>query len=166
MDPSGLIEIFIGGAGDNTKGAVKNYFDQYHQSNPNSRYFNWDQGSDIQNLINSISPDEPITLIGHSWGADTASKLVLANPGMIDTLITIDPVSWNTPSYVNIDRLVGTWIDVDAHSTDPLQISNVIAWLGSDWGMGPNGIAETFIYMQANHADFPSLFGAARSQCP
>jgi len=76
----------------------------------------------VPSEITSGLPDgAPVTLIGHSWGGDTAAQVALNLPKRITTLITVDPVGKLTPwlhAYDSIANSVGTWIDVAAQPAE------------------------------------------------
>ena len=76
IDPDGLRDIFVGGAGDASSEIVKSYYSQYSKEHPDSAYYSWTQLDDIVKDINGTArnaPGSPINIIGHSYGGDTAA---------------------------------------------------------------------------------------------
>lgn len=162
IDPDGLRDIFVGGFGDGTSGIVQSYYNSYHQDNPDSSYYSWtDLNGILQDIANTPSGD-PINLIGHSYGGDTAAKAAMLACRKVNILITIDPVSHHRPDLNNLADDVGTWIDVDAEGNSGMQLSNLVAGIGGGWNGAPNGIADSYIQDNGvNHEDFQSMMNAS-----
>lgn len=159
-DPSGNIYIFVGGFGDVSLsgGIVKNFAERFNPvAGQQVVYRSWDQSSEIQNLINSQPAGEPINLIGHSYGGDTAATITANSARQINTLITIDPVSLITPNYSDVAKNSNFWMNVNAQTANSLERSNIIAGIGGAWNSSPKGYADLFVNSQANHADFSSM---------
>lgn len=169
VDPLGLYDIFIGGNNDDDSRIVNSYFTDFTKLHPdrNTAYFTWNQQSEIIALVNKIraecGDDEPINLVGHSWGGATAANVAeaLGKDG-VDLLITIDPVSriWSRPG--DLSDNVGTWIDVNATPSDG-NASDLLARLGGKWGDWPDGRADDYYTVDANHENFRALMEAAPS---
>lgn len=152
------VNIFIGGAGDHSYGhAVYNYYEDFKITYPSSTYLTHAATcDDISTAVPSL--DIHINLIGHSWGGDTAAKRAIDCGRTIALLITIDPVSWNTPSYADISSHATKWIDVNATGNSPTTCAqssggNFLAGIGSDWGSGPQNYS-TYFEAPFKHADF------------
>ncbi|HEV2681403.1 MAG TPA: alpha/beta fold hydrolase [Rhodanobacter sp.] len=161
IDPLGLRDIFIGGAGDSSSQIVGSYYAQYHQSHPDSNYFTWDQQDQILALVNSLNKNEPINLIGHSYGGDTAARVAQKACRQVDMLITIDPVSrFHGHDYADIAAHAKLWVDVNGTGGSAFQISNFIAGLGGAWNSGPQGFATSYIGADNVHADFNGMMNA------
>ncbi|GLQ96839.1 type IV secretion protein Rhs [Dyella mobilis] len=163
IDPDGLRDIFVGGFGDGTSGIVQSYYNNYHQNNPDSAYYSWtDLNGILQDIANTPAGD-PINLIGHSYGGDTAATAAQESCRKVNLLITIDPVSrFHNFNMQAIENAVGTWVDVDAEGNNPFQPSNFIAGIGDAWDGAPNGIADSYIQDNGvNHEDFQSMMNAS-----
>lgn len=166
VDPDGLRDIFVGGAADASSGIVKGYYDNYSQSHPDSAYYSWKQLSDIVKDINNTAknqPGNPINLIGHSYGGDTAAAAALQACGKVNLLITIDPVSrFNSRDLQALKGSVGTWVDVNAQGGSAFQFDNFVAGWGGSWDSRPNGIADSYIQDHfTSHGDFQDMMNAS-----
>jgi RHS repeat-associated protein len=157
--------LFFGGAEDGTNmgdsGIVSVYAKQFADAHPDTitRYFNENQRNEAFDYILSLPEGTTITAVGHSWGGDNAAAVAEHLPGRIGLLITIDPVSWFTPSYSTVRASVGVWMDVNAAPSRP-NFSDIVQWIGSGWGTGPKGHATTFMSVDTNHGDFPGMMRA------
>jgi RHS repeat-associated protein len=157
-DSLGLIDIYIGGAGDATTGIVNNWV---KENAPDAKYFEWTQGKDIKKLIDSQPDGEPINLIGHSYGGDTAAWAALNSCKPITSLTTIDPVSRFKPNSDDIKKKVKDWTNVNATPLVPDR-TDFIAALGGKWGDGPRPYSN-FITVDTNHGNFSALINATRN---
>lgn len=95
--------IFVGGAADSVYRTVEDYSLEFKKNNPglDVRFFAHDQIGRIRGLIDSLPAGTRISLVGHSWGADTAAQVAarLGDEGRpIAELVTIDPVGSFTGS--------------------------------------------------------------------
>lgn len=156
-DLLGLLDIFIGGAGDGVFRPVKGWYDR---NNPGGdTYFPQDSADQVIARIRKAlaeNPNEPINIIGHSNvgtdAGDIAAQACDLFGKKIDLLITIDQVGRLGASYERIKAGAGKWINVDA--TGPGN-GNFIAMIGGEWGRGPDGFADVFITApNYPHADF------------
>jgi pimeloyl-ACP methyl ester carboxylesterase len=68
----------------------------------------------VINLINKIPKGIKINLIGHSYGVDSAAKIVEKLLTRIHTLITIDPVGGDTQNIKTLKDKTKLWINVTA----------------------------------------------------
>ncbi|ULU25278.1 RHS repeat-associated core domain-containing protein [Dyella terrae] len=166
IDPDGLRDIFVGGAADGTYHIVESYYDRYHSTHPDSAYYSWEDLAAIIDDINNTTknaPGDPINLIGHSYGGDTAAAAALKACGKVNLLITIDPVSrFHFRDMQAIKSSVGTWVDVDAEGGSPFRLDNFIAGMGGAWNGDPNGIADSYIQdNSSSHGDFRHMMNAA-----
>jgi pimeloyl-ACP methyl ester carboxylesterase len=159
-DPSGLLDVFVGGLSDSTSGIVSTYQKYYAETNPDrsSIYFQWNQGTAIEQAIRDAlkqNPCEPINIIGHSYGGATAANVArdLSQNGIIpDLLETVDPVSYQkTPGVADV------WVDINSApaTTDS---SDVVAAIGHKWGNWPSGSANSYYTAPYHHGDFADLF--------
>ena len=164
-DPSGKVNIFVGGFGDTSLsgGIVYNYSRFSAPSNgQQTAYFSWDQGSDIQDFINSQSADEPINIIGHSYGGDTAAEVTADSSRAINMLVTVDPVSMSQPNFTSVANNSALWVNVNAQPSNSMQQSNVIAGVGGAWDSDTEESADISINAAANHADFSTMMNSAQ----
>jgi RHS repeat-associated protein len=164
LDPFGLVTIFFGGFGDSsTSHIVYDYFNKYVRAHPGQRIFYepWDVNpSAVEALIKSEPKSDPINLIGHSYGGDTAAEIAvqLANSRPVSVLVTADPVSHFPPNFNDIEASVGYWYDINAVGGGSLSgCGNFIAGLGGYWGHDPAGIASQFIDVPWNHCAFANM---------
>src|SRR5262249_8306507 len=99
---------FVGGFFDYAiRGPVYSAYTQYIQDSPSlgAAYFTWDQRSALASWIDANGG--AVTVVGHSWGAATAATVVAAGH-QVESLITVDPVSWLRPDYVAVAANAGT----------------------------------------------------------
>jgi RHS repeat-associated protein len=161
-DPSGLLDVFVGGAGDGRSQIVASYQRAFAKAHPTrkSLYFEHDQSDDIIKAVQAAiaaNKFEPINIIGHSWGGSTAASvsrdLKAANVD-VSLLVTIDPVSRR-----EIQGAAGRWLNVNAAPSE----SNGWAgdrWarLGGKWGNWPSGKANSHYDAPYHHNEFGDLF--------
>ena len=160
-DRLGLYEIFIGGFMDSKFRPVKGYYEDNFKSRGKSAYFEHDEGDKVIALINRITsecPNEPINVIGHSWGAETAEDVAKALPGVIDLLVTVDPVSrWWSKGDPRPN--VNEWININAGPSNR-DFSDTVASVGGKWGNWPDGKADAHYSVDASHAYFRNMMKA------
>lgn len=162
IDPDGLRDIFVGGLGDGTSQIVQSYYTVYHAAHPDSAYYSWRDLDDIVNDINSTPSGDPINLIGHSYGGDTAAQAAIRACGKVALLITIDPVSYHGPDPSSLENAVGTWVDVDAEGGSAFRLDNLMAGGGGGWNSSPNGIADLYIQdTTSSHQAFERMMNAS-----
>lgn len=158
--------IICRGAADGSSEIVKSYYSNYSKTHPNSAYYSWKQLSELVKDINETAekyPGDPINVIGHSYGGDTAAAAALQACGKIDLLITIDPVSrFHSRDLRALSRSVDTWIDVNGQGGGAFQFDNLVAGLGGSWNGGPNGVASLYIEDHfSSHGDFRQMMNAS-----
>jgi hypothetical protein len=79
--------------GDGVKDMADNY--------PGAKRFSWDEKDKILEEIHKHSPDQPVVLVGHSFGGDSAVEIANElnstknNFRPIDLLVTLDSVGFN-----------------------------------------------------------------------
>ena len=140
IDFLGLRILYVGGANERNSGQLVDFASNVGAAKDDT--FDWSQQSEIQDRIGTILKDnkcEPIVLIGHSWGGDTAAQVARNMSDEICnlTLITLDPVSGVKPfglgDIANPSRN-NIWINVhpDASLMDYL---NSVPFIGA-WGIG------------------------------
>ena len=153
VDPSGLVDIYVGGARDGTTKIVRSWVDK---NAVGSQYFEWTQGSQLSAFISSVPAGEPINLYGHSYGGDTAAWAAIRAAGRVNSLTTLDPVSLIQPDFKKLKCSVGTWRNVNA-APSQRDRTDTIASLGGKWGAGPRGFATSYAEANVNHGDFGGL---------
>lgn len=161
------VNIFIGGFGDNSGNYNVEHSDSLTGQLPaqgdgtygSNYYFTHSDEDKIDALINSLPDGTTINVIGHSWGGDTAAKVAIESSRDINTLITVDPVSWNRPSCSDVADNVNTWININPNSTSLLGGTggDTAAWFGNAWGSGPDAYATIPIETQMHHENFNGM---------
>ena len=167
-DSRGLIEIYVGGAGDRATGIVKGYAEI-----AGGEYFSWDQASSIRDFIRNLPADEPVHLIGHSYGANTAAHVALAlcrvegalGCRKFDSLTTVDPVSRMRPDFKELSEKVPNWTNINAAPANR-NFSDTIADIGGKWGDAPSGYANKHVSVNANLAEFRSMLFQVSERLP
>lgn len=152
--------VFVGGAGDANSNIVKGYYDDFVRNHPElvAKYFSHDDGTAILDYINSLPPNAPVTLVGHSWGGDTAVKVSASLNRKIDMLITIDPVGHvANATLVAAAKNVTERINVNSVGGSRFDWSNMVAGIGSPYGASPRGIANTYIETNTVHSQFREM---------
>jgi pimeloyl-ACP methyl ester carboxylesterase len=109
--------------------------------------------------------NQPVTLVGHSWGANLAVKVAASFNRMIDKPITVDGVP-NTAIAKASDFLAArtntkTWIDIrSTREGGTSGNGNAIAGLGEFLGGGVwnlGGLPDRTSTVSGNHGDFQKL---------
>ena len=138
LDPLGLKTYYIGGAGEHTFGGpMQTATCPYCGSSLTGGQtpYSWDQYDDILADIaatKQANPDEPINLVGHSYGGDTAYLVARDSNYTIDNLVTLDPVSHFTFD-VSKPNNVANWDNVYSNPNN-YGVSDFIADIGGQWG--------------------------------
>jgi len=161
VDPHGLLDLFIGGAGDG--GILHNNVQMYHQyyretyPERNSTFFTHDDRSGIYEAIDkALNNCEKINIVGHSWGGHAATRVTseaLRRGRDISLLITIDPVSLAGSIYIPPHKTF--WLNVNSEPSDrnySILSNGVIVTLGGKWGH--NNSALVSWDTDASHGDF------------
>ncbi len=163
---TGKTVIFVGGLYDQGQGGpVKSYSEDFKNSfrgrGADVQYFTHDQKDLIVEYINGLSAFQPVVLVGHSYGADTAYDVVLAVPARISTLITIDPVGGPDRNYFGIREALrprGVWINVNATGGSSFRRDNMIAGVGGAWNNSPASMATYHYEMSiTSHGGFRAM---------
>jgi RHS repeat-associated protein len=164
--------VFIGGAGDGSSQIVKSVYQQFMRANPTlpTRYFSWTQAAQVITYLKSVGTD-PITLVGHSYGAATSAGIAARATSLfgrtIDLLVTVDPVSrfTNAPTERFLTAVAaGTdrWVNIVANRKGASG-GNFISALGGTWGDKPSGYADMNIGVSGNHEAFGTLLSGGCS---
>ncbi len=167
LDPLGLLDIFIGGAHDSNSGIVQGYAASFSKNNPgrNALYFSHGQLNKILAAIKKAkcdNPNDPINLVGHSWGGDTAADIaamLMSSGNLVDLLVTVDPVSRSQPNLSDTTFGARNWMNINA-APSSTNGSDFIAFLGGKWGNSPAGFADTHFSVNTNHANFRAMMSA------
>lgn len=155
-EPPKIVNLFVGGLGDSRYLAVKSYYDEKKSVLLNPQYFTQDQRGKIINYIKSLPEGSKINLIGHSWGGDTAAEAAVHSGRKINLLITIDPVSYFPPSFVDLKDQTNTWVDVNA-TAKGYHASDLASFFGNGWGDSPSKYADLYISAPMHHAYFGEM---------
>lgn len=159
MDPLGLFDIFIGGKGDNVSEIVKRYRNGFARKNPKrwASYFQHDSDA-IMDAIRRAKKEkacEPINIIGHSYGGDTAAELAahLGKEGInVDLLVLIDPVGYTRPEIGgNVLKLINA--GSFPKKSIGLGLDDSIAFVGGQWNTG--------YYTPYHHGQFAKMMDYA-----
>lgn len=141
--PSNPHVIWVGGALDkHTRLLARHVQTDQH-------YLQWFQHRQLRHLL-QIYPSEQIVLIGHSYGASTAAKMV-AKGYQVKLLITLDPVGWAAVPLANIPLHCQYWLNFRAAKTNA-NFANIVARIGGWWQHAPRDIAHQHIDVDADHA--------------
>lgn len=119
-----------------------------------NKLFYWTDQQAVIDYINTLPADEPIVLIGHSYGGDTAWNVADSITRNIDLLVTLDPVSWLSNIIGSKPGKVRKWINVYADQ-DGYSWNDFIADLGGQWGIEDS--ADVNITGNADHNDPSSM---------
>ena len=140
VDFLGLVIIYIGGANEKRSGQLKGFADMVGAGTDDT--FDWSQRGSVEARIKEIlsqNKNEPIVLVGHSWGGDTAAQVARNMSSEICnlTLITLDPVSGIKP--INLGDITkpernNIWINVHP-PVNWMDYVNSIPGVGA-WGIG------------------------------
>ena len=156
--------IFIGGYGDGRNigddGIVSRYADTFRNAHDNLdvQYFPWDQADKIRNYAASLSPGTDVSIVGHSYGADTGAQVAqsLGRQNIpVNTLVTIDPVGhgWTDGFMSNVANNSARWVNVQAQPPS-WNRSDWVAFGGSRVGSDVSPYVDDFIVSPGHHEDF------------
>ena len=122
IDFLGLLTIFIGGAGENSSHhALRNGV--MRQTCPScgttissdANPYSWTDKNEIISKIQDVkrnNPNEPINLVGHSYGGDTAYLVARDSGVQNDNILTLDPVSRFSNGAGNKPSNVSSWTNI------------------------------------------------------
>lgn len=134
-----VAKVFIGGGGDDTiSHIVESYAEAYRRRNPTfqSRYFPWSANRLVRDHLQSLPADADISLVGHSYGADSAFTAIQFRP--VTTLISIDPVGRFKTAWTRLRPRARVWLNVRAEpSAGRRTFDDVIAFIGGKYGRPP-----------------------------
>jgi RHS repeat-associated protein len=150
-DPSGLINVYIGGGGDDWISHIVEDYAKQH----GGFYASFTDKAQLATMLKMLTArGEPINLIGHSLGGRAAIALAYTNGIKVDQLITIDPVGWVLGSRKGKD--IGHWVNVTTkpESSDE---SDWIAWAGGQTSSSTTKEADENFISGRHHEDFPGM---------
>ena len=162
IDITGKAVAFVGGFFDQTAGGdslIKGASDQFANSaagqSTSTRFFSWDQPNDLATWL--AQQDQPVVIISHSYGADTASTVV-AQGHPVDTLVLLDPVSQVRPDFTNVVANTQHFLDFNAvgNNGQAVDAPNLIADIGGKWNYAALGYADLFQNVNLDHGNIGS----------
>ncbi|HEU0042981.1 alpha/beta hydrolase [Sphingomonas sp.] len=162
-------KIFVGGGfDDHVTHIVENYAARYATANPAAQvhYHSWKRGGAIRAIIDGLTPQDRVTLIGHSYGGDTAFSVVTATARAVDILVSIDPVGRFRPAWTTIRAKARVWLNVRAEpSAERRTFDDTIAWIGGQYprppAPGQAGAPDFGIIANATHGAFSTMMNAS-----
>ena len=138
IDLFGLVTIFIGGASEHTStGTMGNFMNDIcpncgQMIGGGESPYAWTDKDEIIAYINSLPPNEPITIVGHSYGGDTAYLVARDCGRSIDALVTFDAVS-NFTYNITPPSDVAEWYNIYVTGGN-YGLGDLIADIGGHWG--------------------------------
>ncbi|WP_428488422.1 beta strand repeat-containing protein [Rhodopila sp.] len=151
---------FVGGFFDYTQSLLSgldaqttyNEYLSYAAAHPgvDVQYFTWDNAAGLAAWGNQVDGNGgQITLIGHSYGAATAASVV-ASGLKVQTLVTLDPVSYLQPDFHQVAANSGQWLNFVA-AGGGLTLPNAIAGIGGAWNGATMGYATSTTNVSTDH---------------
>jgi uncharacterized Zn-binding protein involved in type VI secretion/pimeloyl-ACP methyl ester carboxylesterase len=153
--------LFFGGGGDewiepNVKGTYQGF------GFPDVWYFPWDNEQEALDFIEELreqTDDVAVSLIGHSYGGDTAWDVAHATDADVRHLVTVDAASQFRPNSdaMMFPASVRAWINI--YLRERSSLPSAIADIGGDWG----NVAAASNYeipesSGLSHANFRNMF--------
>ena len=138
LDLLGLVTIFIGGASEHTStGTMGNFMNEIcpncgQMIGGGGSPYAWTDKNEIIAYINTLPPSEPITIVGHSYGGDTAYLVARDCGRSIDALVTFDAVS-NFTYNITPPPDVAEWYNIYVTGGN-YGLGDLIADIGGHWG--------------------------------
>ena len=158
--PRRTVVAWVGGfLDDRERGVVRGLYEAYkkrtHDVNAeNTRYFKHSQRRRLAKWIRMHQDDAYVIVIGHSWGAAAAARVV-AKGNAVDKLVTVDPVSlrWKRPRALRkVAKYSGVWHNYDSISQKSTG-ADIIAGVGRRWDDAPKDFATSHTPVDLNHVD-------------
>ena len=149
--PPRRMVALVGGAWDSRGKVVKRIYEEHNErlGKDNVKYFKHRQRKELAKWIQA-NKDEDLTVIGHSWGASSAARVV-AKGNRVGTLITVDPVSWRRPDFAKVAEHSGVWKNYDSVSIEK-DWSDRVAAMGRSWDDAPEPFADSHETDNSTHA--------------
>jgi uncharacterized protein RhaS with RHS repeats len=154
IDPLGLIDIFIYGAGPTGPGWSNDDVTKMANARGTSPYGRSSK-SEMKDAIRNAKkkcPDEPVNIIGYSRGAIAANELAnqLADEGIgVDNLILIDPVTVSNFGRGEID------VSSNAANANVFYQTNGGPFVGNSGAAAPNVTNTDMTGSGSTHASIP-----------
>jgi len=139
---------YIGGFWDYKNKFVKSFYEAYGKES--DVYFEHYQKKALASWIDENSSECLLTVIGHSYGANSAARVV-AKGHRVDRLITIDPVGRFKPNLKNVAKFSGAWTNYIATGGGIFNRNNLVARAGSRYGHKPKIYADQHISVDKDH---------------
>ncbi|MAA80929.1 MULTISPECIES: alpha/beta fold hydrolase [unclassified Hyphomonas] len=166
LNRRGTSEIYIGGAGDTRTRLVAAYAearqrDFAHEAHHDAHYFPHYALRRILNLARQhADAGRTLILVGHSWGGDTALRVLKAlQPRRVDLLVCVDPVPKSRLNPPPTPRNARRIIHVDARPSHPNrsdQVKEMGQWFGGTLRRRLSS-ADTRIVADLNHFAFAQM---------
>ncbi len=139
VQPTGKGEeliIVVGGFGDSINKDIQNGLAQdMALNNPDADvlFVSWDAADEAAEYLASFGrafPGIDVTIVGHSYGGDTAMDIARLAPDVQDIdVVTLDPVSWQQSERPDN---VANWSNITVPGIN--SFSDFVATLGGHWG--------------------------------
>lgn len=164
-DPTGLRDIYIGGANDkDATRIVQAYAAEQMRQHPGRdiQYYSWADTKGIAAALDKGIPiKEPLNVIGHSLGGAEAIRQATGTSAKIDNLITIDPVS--SAGNGSKPSNVAAWANVTAAPSDR-NFSDTVASAGrAAFGTTNTSGADISVTSPSSHGDFSDMMSQVRA---
>ena len=164
IDPDGEKVILIGGAGDKSgRGIISNYRNELAGKIPNEEVVYFENGNvaSVFKEANSTPMDEPLVIIGHSWGASDAADATSGIDRPVDHLIGLDGVSkFNNDNPTDRSNIVEiTHVEATGGG---FKLDNIVKFIGRLIGGGKPDIfdqADNKILSDVSHGQARKMMG-------
>ena len=127
--------------------------------------YTWDQKDKVISDIRAIkesNPSEPINIVGHSYGGDTAFLVARDCECEVNSLVTLDPVSWLTPDTSKPSN-VSDWVNL-IPAGDGYSFGDFLADIGGQWGTQDD--ATNIMVPNSNHEDVEKMLNELKRRLP
>jgi pimeloyl-ACP methyl ester carboxylesterase len=163
-DPSGLRDIYIGGADDkDATQIVQDYATAQQRLHPGRdiQYFSWSEPKAILAAMDKpLAKGEPLNVIGHSLGGSMAVRTSQFSANKVTNLISIDPIS--ATSGVKPSK-VDTWANVTAVPANR-DFSDTVASIGRlAFRSATTAGADVSATSSASHGEFGKMMNEIKA---
>lgn len=127
------------------------------------QYFSYAESKAISEAINApLMKDEPLNIVGHSWGGSEAILQAQQSTNQITNLITIDPVG--SAGDGSKPQNVKVWSNITAVPANPNR-SDAVASVGRTFsGTTNTSGADINRTSSASHGDFGRMMRESNAQ--
>lgn len=139
---------WVGGVNDKNTEIVKGVYKKHGKES--DAYFQWWQGRRLAAWVTQ-NKHCAITLIGHSYGGNTAASVV-AKGYCVAHLITVDPVGMRRPNFKKVATHCGMWTNYNSVGSGACW-ANTVAALGRAYNSAPKHYADFHQNVKLNHVD-------------